>query len=39
MKTIVYWIGRCSKTGHFLPLAVARRRKSTATVEMVKYRR
>lgn len=37
---ITYLVGRCSKTGKFLPLAVARRRKATATVEMVVcYRR
>lgn len=34
---ISYLVGRDAKTGHFLPIAVARKRKATATVEMVSY--
>lgn len=32
-----YRVGRCSRTGHFLPIKVAQRRKATATVETVRY--
>jgi len=39
MKTHRYRVGRCAKTGRFLPLAVARRRKATAFVQTIVVRR
>ncbi len=31
-------IGRDTKTGQFLPLKVAKRRKATATIELIKFK-
>lgn len=38
-KTYRYKVGRCAKTGRFLSLAVARRRKSTAIIQTIVVRR
>ena len=39
MKTYRYKVGRCARTGRFLPLVVARRRKSSAIVQTITVRR
>lgn len=31
-------IGRDTRTGQFLPIKVAKRRKATATIEMIKFK-
>ena len=38
MKTYRYKVGRCAKTGRFLPLAVARRRQASAIVQTLTVR-
>lgn len=34
---IVYWVGRDSRTGRFVSLATAERRKATCEIQRVRY--